>query len=219
METHIDLLSLPQALLLSGPKGSGKTEFAQNLCQKLLCKPSDTHTYLPEGKTQQHPMASIRQMIAEVSLPPFESPVKIFIFHDAEKMLPPSANALLKTLEEPPLDTYILLLTTNLGAIIPTIISRCRLIPFTPKPTSTFQLPKPLHEILSAPETIDALLEEYSDEDRLRFTDALFEAILDDTRTKNPLALESTLSQITTLRTAVLHHVKLRTAVELFLLR
>jgi DNA polymerase III delta prime subunit len=157
-------------------------------------------------------------MIAEVSLPPFESPIKIFIFHDAEKMLPSSANALLKTLEEPPSDTYILLLTTNPGAIIPTIISRCRLIPFAPKPASSFQLPKPLSDILSAPETIDALLEEYTDEDRLRFSDALFEALLDDTRTKNPLALESTLSQITTLRTAVHHHVKLRTALELFLL-
>lgn len=55
---------------------------------------------------------------------------KVFIIYDAERMLNYSANALLKTFEEPSLDSVIILLTQNHNAILPTILSRCRMIRF-----------------------------------------------------------------------------------------
>ncbi len=94
----------------------------------------DIHLILPDPKSDQHPVAHMRQLIQEAGLPPFEAPVKIFIIHDAEKMLPASSNALLKILEEPPPYTYFILLTSQVELLLPTIISRCCKIPFFPIP-------------------------------------------------------------------------------------
>ena len=58
-----------------------------------------------------------------------ESP-KVVIFENADRMLPGSANALLKTLEEPPADTYFVLITTQKERIIPTLKSRMRQFEF-----------------------------------------------------------------------------------------
>lgn len=93
----------------------------------------DLHIYRPEGKSGMHPLASIRQLIDEVCLPPFEGPCKVFILHDAERMLPSSSNALLKTLEEPLEDTFFILLSHEPEALLPTIRSRCRTLLFTSK--------------------------------------------------------------------------------------
>jgi hypothetical protein len=84
----------------------------------------DLHYYAPEGKSGLHPVASIHQMISEMSLPPFEAKCKVFILEDAEAMLPSSSNALLKTLEEPNQDTYFLLMTSHPDRLLPTIRSR-----------------------------------------------------------------------------------------------
>ena len=62
---------------------------------------------------------------------PFEAKAKVFIIKDADRMLPPSANALLKTLEEPTYDSYIIMTTSNLDEILPTIASRCFKINFS----------------------------------------------------------------------------------------
>ena len=94
----------------------------------------DIHLILPDPKSDQHPVANMRQLIQEAGLPPFEAPIKIFIIHDAEKMLPASSNALLKTLEEPPPHTHFILLTSQPELLLPTIVSRCCKIPFFPIP-------------------------------------------------------------------------------------
>lgn len=123
---------LPQAnsLLLIG---ATKTQ-ALDLCKQILDSSHhskidtdnhpDLHFYVPEGKAHLHPMANIQKLIREMALPPFEAPRKIFIIEEAEKMLPSSSNALLKTLEEPNQDTYILLLTEHPDLLLPTILSR-----------------------------------------------------------------------------------------------
>ena len=128
--------TLPSVLLFHGPDGIGKGLFAKALADHLVVNPkkehADIHTLYPEGKSHQHPIAAIRALIDEVGMPPFEAPCKVFIIHDAEKMLPSSSNALLKTLEEPPLDTYSFLLSSDPQRLPPTILSRCRKIPFFP---------------------------------------------------------------------------------------
>ncbi len=136
--------TVPNTLLFSGPDGVGKSRFALALAALLMgpahhakiasANHPDIHTYLPEGKGALHPIDAMRKLIEEVGMPPFEAPVKVFILHDAHQMLPASSNALLKTFEEPNLDSYIILLTDKPELLLPTIISRCRRIPFFPIP-------------------------------------------------------------------------------------
>ncbi len=125
---------IPHALLFCGPKGSGKKEaaykFASDLLQKPLENHPDVHLLFPEGKAETHPIESIRQIAQNAALAPFMASWKIFIVHDAEKMLPTSSNALLKTLEEPPSQTLILLLCDHPEKLLPTIASRCQKIEF-----------------------------------------------------------------------------------------
>jgi DNA polymerase III subunit delta' len=126
--------AVPTTLLLHGPDGIGKGHFAFELAQSIVGKIKkehpDIHLILPDPKSGQHPIANIRLLLEEAGLPPFEAPAKIFIIHDADKMLPTSSNALLKTLEEPPPRTYFILLTSQIEALLPTIVSRCNKIPF-----------------------------------------------------------------------------------------
>jgi DNA polymerase-3 subunit delta' len=135
--------------LFYGPDGIGKGLFALALAQLLMGKEHahklatqnhpDLHIYFPEGKSAIHPIENIRKLIDEVALPPYEAPVKVFIIHDAHQMLPYSSNALLKTFEEPSFHSYFILLTSVLDAMLPTIVSRCRKVPFFPIPQSQME--------------------------------------------------------------------------------
>lgn len=141
--------SVPNTLLFYGPDGVGKSLFAIALAELLMGSNHalkltsqnhpDLHIYRPEGKSAIHTMETIRKLIDEASLPPYEAPVKVFIIHDAHQMLPYSSNALLKTLEEPPFHCYFILLTSSLDSILPTIASRCRKVPFFPIPQSQIE--------------------------------------------------------------------------------
>jgi len=121
------LQRVPNTLLFFGPDGVGKGLFARAFASLLLnavesSKLShgnhpDLHIYQPEGKSGMHSIEAMRQLIDEVVLPPFEAPAKVFILHDAERMLPSSSNALLKTFEEPSDGTYIILLTSDPDAM------------------------------------------------------------------------------------------------------
>ena len=136
--------TLPNTILFAGPDGIGKGALALATASVLMGEKHtgkiisgnhpDLHIYKPEGKTGQHSVASMRQLIEEIHLPPFEAPVKVFILHDAERMLPAASNALLKTFEEPTLNSFIFLLSSAPQQLLPTIVSRCRKIPFSPIP-------------------------------------------------------------------------------------
>ena len=65
------------------------------------------------------------QVINDIDIRPYYSPYKIYIIADADLMTPQAQNALLKTIEEPPEYAVILLLTNNIGGLLPTIQSRC----------------------------------------------------------------------------------------------
>lgn len=129
-----------QSLLFAGPDGIGKSLFALALAKLLFSEQSgsqrqlekidegvhpDIRIYHPEGKSGMHSMESMRQLIEEVYLPPNEAPYKIFIVHEAERMLTYSANALLKTFEEPAVNSIIILLSHHSKQLLPTILSRC----------------------------------------------------------------------------------------------
>lgn len=130
--------TLPNTLLFHGMKGIGKSLFATDVAKALLVTTKklenhpDLHVYHPEGKTHLHSIASMRALSEEVFSSPFESKRKVFIIHDADRMLPPAANALLKTLEEPLLDTTIILISSEPEKLLPTILSRCTKFTFAP---------------------------------------------------------------------------------------
>lgn len=77
----------------------------------------------------------IRQrLVNKASLHPQQGRAKLFVVHEAHKMSIQAQNALLKTLEEPPPQTFIILLTNSLGTIVPTIQSRCCPVRFSSLP-------------------------------------------------------------------------------------
>lgn len=72
------------------------------------------------------------QINSDIAIKPYSSPYKIYIINEGEKLTPQAQNALLKTLEEPPAYAVILILTTNLEELLPTILSRCVVLRMTP---------------------------------------------------------------------------------------
>src|SRR5262249_30066182 len=74
----------------------------------------------------------MRELEREANFRPFEGVARVFIIEDADYMNDQAANALLKTLEEPPATTHLVLTTTNPTALLPTIRSRCQVIGFAP---------------------------------------------------------------------------------------
>ncbi|MFN2576773.1 MAG: DNA polymerase III subunit delta' [Pyrinomonadaceae bacterium] len=74
----------------------------------------------------------MRELEREANFRPFEGAARVFIVEEAEYMNEQAANALLKTLEEPPASTHLVLTTTNPTALLATIRSRCQVIRFAP---------------------------------------------------------------------------------------
>ena len=83
-------------------------------------------------KNQEIKIGQIRQIQHQVSLSPFSAKYKVIIIDSAEQMTLEAANCLLKTLEEPPQKSILILLSSNWQKLLPTIISRCQLIKFLP---------------------------------------------------------------------------------------
>ncbi|HSX13361.1 MAG TPA: AAA family ATPase [Chlamydiales bacterium] len=129
--------TLPTAMIISGLPGLGKTLFAHALAQKLLMTNKiethpDFHSLKPESKSGLHSIESFRHLIDEVQTSAYQNCGKVFIIFDADRMQTASANAILKTLEEPNPDTTLILITEELNAILPTIRSRCASIALKP---------------------------------------------------------------------------------------
>jgi DNA polymerase-3 subunit delta' len=82
---------------------------------------------------------AIRELEREANFRPYEGTARFFIIDDADKMNPGAANALLKTLEEPPATTHIFLLTSRFDSLLPTVISRCQVLRFQPIGTAEIE--------------------------------------------------------------------------------
>jgi DNA polymerase-3 subunit delta' len=74
----------------------------------------------------------MRLIEREANYRPYEGKARVFLIEDADKLNDPSANALLKVLEEPPHTSHIILLTSRPDMLLPTIRSRCQMIRFSP---------------------------------------------------------------------------------------
>jgi DNA polymerase-3 subunit delta' len=141
---------LGHAYLFYGPSGVGKKltalQFAKALvCQGTTAEACDRCASCHKMTTGNHPdvvvinpegtsirIEHIRAMQRQLGFRPYESQRTVVIIDGCESLTPPAANALLKTLEEPPASALLLLLTSKKDALPLTIISRCQQIPFRP---------------------------------------------------------------------------------------
>ncbi len=92
----------------------------------------------PEGPGQMIKVDRVRQMQKDLVYQPYEGRRRVCILTAADRMAPEIPNTLLKTLEEPPLHTTIVLLANSPRQILPTILSRCQQIHFNPIPADPF---------------------------------------------------------------------------------
>ncbi len=99
-------------------------------CRRVLAGNHPDVTILePEGKSFK--IAQIRRLQQLISLKPYEGGWKIFIIDGVETFTEQAANSLLKTLEEPPVHSVLILLA-NTALLLPTITSRCTIVPLQP---------------------------------------------------------------------------------------
>src|SRR3569623_147114 len=161
-ETWVRLLAarragrLPQALLLTGPQGMGKQRFAEIWMAGLLCEAPDAEgcacgvcrscqllaagdhpayrqlTPPEEGKVIG--VGQVRELIQYVALTPQYGCYKIALIHPADKLNINAAISLLKTLEEPPSHSLLMLVSARPSRLPVTVRSRCQLVHFSPPP-------------------------------------------------------------------------------------
>jgi DNA polymerase III subunit delta' len=148
---------LPHALLFVGPEGIGKRSCALAMAQALLCParpealldpcgacPScrqvhaGTHPDLrlarrPDDK-HELPIQVIRDLCLGLGLKPMLGARQVAVVDDADDLNEEAANAFLKTLEEPPEGSVLILIGTAAELQLDTIVSRCRVVPFRPLP-------------------------------------------------------------------------------------
>ncbi len=140
------------AYLFVGPPGSGKATAAKSLACAVLCDDDgcgtcgecyrirrgghpDVHLIAPEGAAG-YLAEQVRDIIHDVSLSPVDGAYKIYLVKSADLFNDSSANAFLKTLEEPPDDVIIVLMAHSFDAVLPTIASRCQVVRFRRIPPS-----------------------------------------------------------------------------------
>ncbi len=131
LRNDLSFQRLAPIVLLTGSQDL--EDVAKNLARELLHgldNHPDFHEYRPQGKADLHPIESIHHFTQEMYKPPYQSRHKFFLFHEAHKMSPFSANALLKTLEEPASDAYVFLVAPHKSLLLPTIVSRASLYQF-----------------------------------------------------------------------------------------
>ena len=121
---------MPHAVLLHSRDLQTCQEVAFTLVKIILKTESpklhpDLHTLRPVNKMRQISVANTRSLIKNLQLSTHQGSHKVALVYEPDRMNQESANAFLKTLEEPPSDTIIFLLTTRAYDLLPTIISRC----------------------------------------------------------------------------------------------
>ncbi len=152
MATCLHEKRLPHALLFSGIAGIGKKHFAKVFALALLCEAlredqtgcgvcracqwviAGTHPAIfsiaPESVNQAIRIDTIREMTEFVNASALVGQCKIIIIDMADKMNVFAANALLKSLEEPPANTYFILISANSQRLPATVRSRCQIVQF-----------------------------------------------------------------------------------------
>jgi len=130
------------SFLLIGPSPEKNLQQALLLAQKLIQSPltlnhPDLLLFTPHPSIT---IADVRRLKTAASRKPYRLKTKTIVIHQAEHLTLPAQNALLKTLEEPPSHTLLILTTTNRHHLLPTLVSRCQqtlLSTLPPVPPST----------------------------------------------------------------------------------
>jgi len=135
---------LPHALLLEGPSGLGKGDFARSVaalvldCDEIAPEAELSHPDLhmlttPEGK-KQIVVDQVRDLCTTLVMTSYAAGYKVAIIDPAERMNINAANSLLKTLEEPTRDTLLILVRSRLDTLPATVASRCQRLRFAVPP-------------------------------------------------------------------------------------
>ncbi len=152
---------LHHAYLFTGPAGVGKALAAQGMAEALLCSTpgadgdacgqcnpcqraasgqhADLHRVARASKSDgtlqnQIKIDQVRALQRALTFKSFEGTRRVVLLIEPEKMNPATANALLKTLEEPGKDTHFILVSDAAHRLLPTIVSRCQRVRFAPLP-------------------------------------------------------------------------------------
>ena len=146
---------LAHALLLAGPRGVGKSHFAHGLAAVLLCEAqtpdrpcgacrscvqlaAGVHPNLmkltPAEDKRDIAIDDIRGLLGRLHLSSHYGQVKVAMVEPADALNPSGVNALLKTIEEPPPRTHVLLVAERWRALPATLRSRCQILRFAPPP-------------------------------------------------------------------------------------
>lgn len=146
---------LPHSLLFAGPEGVGKRMLALFLAKAVNCQRTggidfcgectncrkidagahpDLREIEPDGQFIK--IDQTRELSREVFFTPFEARRRFFLINQAERLKIEAANSLLKTLEEPPGTSHLILMSTRPEELLNTIRSRCQMYRFCPLPPS-----------------------------------------------------------------------------------
>ena len=170
LQNAIAMNKVSHAYLINGERSSGKEFAAKVFAAALQCEKGGTgpcgecHSCIQEKSGNQPDIIFVShdkpntigvedirtQINNDIGIKPYSSPRKIYIMNEGEKMTVQAQNALLKTLEEPPEYAVILILTTNVDALLPTILSRC--VVLNMKPVPDHKVKKYLMEELQIPD-------------------------------------------------------------------
>ena len=170
LQNALQMNKVSHAYIIHGEKSSGKEFIAKIFSMALQCERGGAEPcnecrsckqamsgnqpdiiYVSHEKPNTISVEDIRaQVNNDVAIKPYSSRYKVYIINEAEKMTVQAQNAILKTLEEPPAYVVILLLVSNLQALLPTILSRC--VTLNMKPVSDTLVKKYLMEELQVPD-------------------------------------------------------------------
>ena len=138
---------LSHAYLFVGAPGSGMKEAACAIAQCVVCPNGGdascdecirvahrTHPdvrWLSPQSVSGYLVSQVRDLIEDVSLAPMRASSKVYVLDDVGMLRGTAANALLKTIEEPPAGVVFILIARTVASVLPTIVSRCQVIPFS----------------------------------------------------------------------------------------